>query len=834
MKKTRANTMMKLLKPVALVLAAAGILAGCGGGADVTQNPLQLNNQAPGGGYNGPAPATLDVQSFKTNLWNNLQIPNRCGDCHNETVGQTPQFARKDDINLAYSAANTVVNLTSPVDSRLVVKVGGGHNCWLASDSACASLMETYISNWASATGSNTGKVIQLTPPPLKDPGSSKTFPADSSLFEATVHPILMARCAGCHTDISSTPQSPYFAKTDPNVAYPAAKQKIDLDTPANSRLVIRLRDEFHNCWSGVCTDDADDMQTAIQAFADGIPITVFDPNNVILNSKALSLADGVVASGGNRYEDNIIAMYEFKTGSGATAYDTSGVEPSIDMTLFGGVTWVAGYGIDIKSGQRAQGSALASTKLSDRIKLTGEYSVEAWVVPANVTQEGPARIISYSASTTTRNFTLGQTLYNYEFMHRSTTTDANGDPSMATADADEDLQAALQHVVITFDPVNGRQIYVNGVHTGDVDTIAGGVLSDWNSSYALVFGNEAGSNGGQLQWAGQLRLVAISDRAMTLAQVKQNFDVGVGEKFLLLFNVETLTGISKSYVMFEVSQYDNFSYLFDKPTLISLDASATATSVPIQGMSIGINGKEAVVGQAYRNLNTTIDGNSDLLGGTRLSTLGTVIASEKGSNGSVPDEFFLTFEVIGANTNVSTEPALLVPAPPADGAPVPFIGLRTFDEINATMSVLTGMSTTSVTGTYQVILQQLPATADILGFLSAHQVAVSQLSIDYCDQLVSDTSKRAIYFAPFSTFTATPTAAFDTAGRDALLDNMIDKMMGTNLTSQPLTTDVKAELNALITKLMPCPLGNCTGRTETIIKASCSALLGSAVTLMQ
>jgi len=826
MKKIRANTMMKLLKPFVLVMAAAGLLAGCGGGADVTQNSPPIGSQSPTG-YSGPAPTTADVQSFKLNLWDNLQQAGRCADCHNETVGQSPMFARNDDINLAYSAANTVVSLSSPVDSRLVVKVAGGHNCWLGSDAACASIMETYISNWANVSGSNTGRVIQLTPPPSRDPGSTKTFPVDSSLFASTVHPVLTARCAGCHTDISSTPQSPYFAKADLNVAYPAAKQKIDLDTAANSRLVVRLRSEFHNCWSD-CASNADTMEAAIQAFADGIQITPLDPN--LLVSKALTLADGVVASGGNRYEDNVIAMYEFKTGNGTVAYDTSGINPAVDMNLIGNVTWVAGYGIDIRSGGRAQGSALSSKKLSDRIKLTGEYSVEAWVVPANVTQDGPARIISYSASTTNRNFTLGQTLYNYEFLHRSTTTDANGGPTLATADADEDLQAALQHVVITFDPINGRQIYVNGAQTGDTDSVAGGVLSDWNDSYALVFGNEAGGNGGALQWAGKLRLVAISDRAMTAAQIQQNFDVGVGEKFLMLFDVEAWSGISRSYVMFEVSQYDNYSYLFDKPVLISLDATATVTSVPMQGMSIGINGKEAITGQAYRNMNITIDNNSDILGGTRLSTLGTIIASEKGA---AADEFFLTFEVIGSNTNVRTEPALVLPAAPADGTPVPLIGLRTFDEINATMSVLTGVSTTSVDSTYQVIIQQLPSSVDIMGFLSAHQVAVSQLSIDYCDQLVTSAARDA-YFDPFTNFTATPTAAFNTAGRDALLNNMIDKMMGSNLTSQPLVSDVKTELNDLITKLMPCPGGNCSGRTETIIKASCSALLGSAVTLMQ
>ena len=72
--------------------------------------------------------------------------------------------------------------------------------------------------------------------------------------------------------------------------------------------------------------------------------------------SKALSLYEGTVASGGNRYNGNVIGMWEFKTGSGSVAYDTSGVEPAIDLTLSGDVTWVGGWGINVKSG-KAQGS---------------------------------------------------------------------------------------------------------------------------------------------------------------------------------------------------------------------------------------------------------------------------------------------------------------------------------------------------------------------------------------------------------------------------------------------------------------------------------------------
>ena len=55
---------------------------------------------------------------------------------------------------------------------------------------------------------------------------------------------------------------------------------------------------------------------------------------------------------------------------------------------------------------------------------------IETWVAPANVSQEGPARIVSYSGGTTLRNFTLGQTQYNYDFLNRNVNSDANGDPA--------------------------------------------------------------------------------------------------------------------------------------------------------------------------------------------------------------------------------------------------------------------------------------------------------------------------------------------------------------------------------------------------------------------
>ena len=131
--------------------------------------------------------------------------------------------------------------------------------------------------------------------------------------------------------------------------------------------------------------------------------------------SQALGLYDGTVASGGNRIDQYAIAKYEFKTGSGDTIYDTSGSGAELNLTMSGDIEWVGGWGVNIKArAARRRARSSASAKLADAIKSTGEYSIEVWAAPANVTQED-AYLVSYSGSATTRNVTLAQRAYQYE-----------------------------------------------------------------------------------------------------------------------------------------------------------------------------------------------------------------------------------------------------------------------------------------------------------------------------------------------------------------------------------------------------------------------------------
>ena len=615
----------------------------------------------------------------------------------------------------------------------------------------------------------------------------------------------------------------------------------MDLDNPANSRFVLRLREESHNCWdpdntgSTDCVASAERMEAAITEFANPIIPTGVDP--ALVTSKALTLLEGIVASGGSRHEDNLIALYQFKTGEGSTAFDTSGVNPGMHLQFSGDIDWVGGWGIDIISG-RAQATTANSSKLYELITASGEYTVEAWVVPANVTQEGPARIISYAGSDAERNFTLGQIQYNYDFAQRS-------GGSLSTADADEDLQATLQHVVVTYDPVNGRRIFVNGIYTDDVDTEPAENLADWANNFAFVLGNEVSGN---RQWQGKIRLVAIHDRALTAEQIAQNFSVGVGEKFFLLFSVSEQTGIQDSYVVFEVSQFDNYSYLFNQPFFISLDPTATPDNIPVAGMRIGINGKEATTGQAYQNIDTTISSSLYVPGsGQALSDLGTIIALE---NGPESDEFFLTFEVLGNETNIVLEAEPILPAPPPDLPKTADIGVRNFDEINATMSAVTGVPRhqVNVKNVFLTIWQQLPAVENIEGFLSAHQMAISQLAIEYCSTLVDNGGQiqRDVYFQDSASqqsfnFNETASTAFDNASkRDQVILPLLERVVGTGLTTQPDLAGVQSELDDLIlilgstTDCSPQTSCDTTLRTGKIVKATCAAALGSAAMLIQ
>jgi hypothetical protein len=823
-------------------LALLAVLTACGGGgAPVTVNGAPPTSSAQT--YAGPPPANADVQSFMVNFWANVNPPNRCGGCHH-AGGQSPMFARTDDVNLAYQAALPLVNLSDPSQSTFVLKVGGGHNCWVADPSACAATMLVWIQNWIGAGSSSTTQV-KLIAPPVRTPGNSLQFPVDPNAagtngksFANTVYPLLSTYCVGCHTSSSATAQQPYFASSNIQEAYLAAQPKMSLSTAiANpdtapyqdqSRFYERLANESHHCWGSPpdCVASSTAMHEAIRAFALGITPTQVDPSLIVSN--ALALTDGTIAAGGSRYEANLVAKYMFETGQGSTAYDTSGVNPEADLSLSGNVTWVGGWGINIGAGGAAQASTSASAKFATMIQGSGEYTIETWVAPANVTQTN-AWIVSYSGSNTTRNMTLGQDAMQYEGLARSSVTSTAGMPPLITTTTGGAVQAALQHVVLTYDPVNGQKIYVNGVYTGDADPSKGGSLANWDSTFALVLGNETT---GQRQWQGVIKFVAIHNRALTAAQIQQNFAAGVGQKFFLLFGVSQLTGVNQSYILFQGSQYDTYSYLFDQPKFISLDPTAMPANLPISGIRIGVNGVLAPAGQAFTSVSATIGGsNYTAANGQLLSRLGTVVPATLGPSN---DLFFLSFDQIGTHVHAYVEPTV-TPAPPVpDNTAQPDFGIATFERFNHSLSRITGVAVTdSVVNTlYQASQQSMPAGPLIAAFGPSQQTAFSQLANAYCGEMMASSSLRDAFFGSGldASLNSLSSGFFSSASNR----NIVEQALVTNAVgaaNPQVATAVTTEVDALLLKI-PSLYATATVSQATV--AACTAVLGSAAVTLQ
>jgi hypothetical protein len=850
---TRKNTRKKYaLLGRALVSVLVTMLVACSGGSGDSGNSSTVNQSGPPTQaiYGGPPPQTSEILNFKQFFWDPLSgegsHEDKCGSCHDAGGPGDPKFVFGDDINVAFAAANTVVDIDTPETSAVVAQVAGGHYCWTADLAFCRSEMIRFIEEWRDGAAA-TQTVVALTAPALRDPSGSKSFPEDSNSFANTIWPVVTTYCAECHSDTAalSNRQTPYFASADVNLAYESAKSKIDLMSPVDSRLVLRLRDEFHNCWDD-CDANADTIQAAIEAFANPLPVT--DVDGDLITSKALELfADGIVAASGGRIENDIIALYEFKTGDGETVVDRSSVAPPADLILSGDYDWLSNWGIQLRDG-KAQATVNASQKFHSLISATGEYSIEAWIAPANVTQEGPARIVSYSAGNSARNFTLGQTLYNYNFMGRSSNSDANGMPMLSTADADEDLQATLQHVVATFHPVRGREIYVNGVHSDDIDAQASSLLNNWNNGYAFVLGNEVSDDE---PWAGSIRMVAIHNRALSAESIQTNYDAGVGQKYFLLFSISHWVNTPDSYIVFEVSQYDEYSYLFSAPYYLSLDAQAVPDNFVIKGMRVGINGKIASVGQVWATLDTQIDNTQyDNVTGYRVSNQGAVIGLE---NGPDFDQFFLVFDELDGESNVFVEAEPPNPVFIGSGDENYVVAVRNFAEINASFAAITGIpvNNSSTAAAYTNVIQQLPSAEDLGGFLASHQSGITQLAITYCDEMIQSKPAREalnINLDEVDDPNIDDANAKSVAVWDAdFIDPMITAALNTNLLVQPDVSETQNLIHHLlftdadgIAEIDPvnnpdphglsrCSGGCPDGQTASAAVGACAALLGSA-----
>jgi hypothetical protein len=259
----------------------------------------------------------------------------------------------------------------------------------------------------------------------------------------------------------------------------------------------------------------------------------------------------------GTRVTDGLIVLYTFEEGQGTTVTDRSRVGAPLDLTLAdsAAATWIES-GLTLDSSTILD-SGVAATKVVDTVQTSGEISVEAWVRPADTAQDGPAGIVSLSADASARNFTLGQRSDTWDVRLRSTTSTANGIPSLQTASGS--LDTRVFHIVFTHSVSGARKMFIDGVETAAVT--AGGDLTGWNELYHLLVANEAG--GDDRPWLGDLNLVAIYDRALDPQEIDQNRDAGPyaaappppdNQAPIASFTVDAASGVVPLTVEFDAS----------------------------------------------------------------------------------------------------------------------------------------------------------------------------------------------------------------------------------------------------------------------------------------
>ena len=162
------------------------------------------------------------------------------------------------------------------------------------------------------------------------------------------------------------------------------------------------------------------------------------------------------------------------------------------------------------------------AAKLVTAVRDSGALTVEVWIRPANDRQSGPARIISVSAGPSERNFTLAQDGDKYDFRLRTTERSTNGVPSTATT-AGSVRPGELTHLCATRSPDGTVVIYIDG--EAAARAAVGGELSNWNEDYRLTLANETT---GDRPWLGEIHMAAVYSRALSDAEVSQNFAAGV------------------------------------------------------------------------------------------------------------------------------------------------------------------------------------------------------------------------------------------------------------------------------------------------------------------
>ncbi len=149
-----------------------------------------------------------------------------------------------------------------------------------------------------------------------------------------------------------------------------------------------------------------------------------------------------------------------------------------------------------------------AGQRIVDDVRSSKEFTIEAVITSYSEDQSGPARILSMSKNSASRNFTIGQEKGDLVLRVRTGPDDGNG--TKGEVKLGKVFPAQVQHLLVTYGG-GTLSAFVNGKQTFERSGL-GIDFGSWDASMPVIFGDEAG---GGRDWQGRLEGVAIFARAM-------------------------------------------------------------------------------------------------------------------------------------------------------------------------------------------------------------------------------------------------------------------------------------------------------------------------------
>ena len=222
------------------------------------------------------------------------------------------------------------------------------------------------------------------------------------------------------------------------------------------------------------------------------------------------------------RVTNGLLVLYNFQNTTGRLVKDQSGVGQGLDLIVENPRSIHRGKGWLKVQKPTLIRSPIPATKIIEKVRQTGEITVEAWVQPAKLNQSGPARIVTISRNSSNRNFTLGQDGNKFEVRLRTTKTNNNGQPSLGSLN--KSLNLRLTHIVYVRGEGGVAKIFINGKLSSkkQVD----GELTNWVTSDRLALADELSKG---RSWLGTYHLVAMYQQELSTEEVVQNYRAGIG-----------------------------------------------------------------------------------------------------------------------------------------------------------------------------------------------------------------------------------------------------------------------------------------------------------------